>query len=73
MLGWIVGLNLVGLVSHTYEWVFITLNVISIFFGFYFTYLHKLKKNCDHSHCHKTNKRVYWIATILSITMMIFL
>jgi hypothetical protein len=72
MIGVIVGLNAFGMFLHAYEGVFITLNIISIIAGFYFTYLHKVKKNCDHNHCHNDrSKIVFWIATGLSLLLMI--
>lgn len=72
LVGWIVGLNLIGVITHAYEWVFISLNILAIIGGFYYTYPHKVKKKCDHDHCHSNvNKRVYWIATIVSVVLMI--
>jgi hypothetical protein len=71
MLGLILGLNAVGLAFHAYEGVFIGLNIVSIAFGFYYTYLHKVKKKCDHDHCHTRNRTIYWIATVLSLLMML--
>lgn len=71
MIGLILGVNLLGHAFHAYESVFITLNLISIVFGFYYTYLHKVKKQCDHDHCHKKSKTAYWIATIVSLILMI--
>ena len=69
--GWVVGLNVIGAVMHQYEPIYIGLNIISIIVGFYVTYYHKKKKNCDHTHCHKINARGYWIATIISLGLII--
>jgi predicted Co/Zn/Cd cation transporter (cation efflux family) len=71
MLGFIISFNVVGAVMHQYEYVYIILNIVSIVVGFYITYFHKKKKKCDHSQCHKTNVHGYWIATGISIFLMI--
>jgi hypothetical protein len=71
LLAWIVGFNVVGSALHAYEPIFIMINLVAIIGGFYFTYLHKVQKHCDHNNCHKTNKKVYWIATVISIVLMI--
>jgi uncharacterized membrane protein len=71
MVGLIIGVNVMGVMFHAYESMFITLNLISIAVGFYYTYLHKVKKNCNHDHCHSRNKKVYWIVTVISLLLMI--
>jgi len=71
MVGLIFGMNILSFSFHEYEEYFITLNLISIFLGFYFTYLHKKKKKCDHSHCHNTNEKIaYWIVTFISLVVL---
>ena len=73
LVGFMVGFNIIGAVMHSYEWVYIILNIISIIVGFYITYFHKKKKNCDHTHCNNSNVNTYWIATSISIVTIIVL
>ena len=67
----VLGINFFGNIFHLYEPIFIGINIISITLGFYFTYLHKQNKKCNHEHCHDRSKTAYWIASILSIGLMI--
>lgn len=69
--GWVVGLNILGATLHAYESIFIVLNVMAMLGGYYYTYLHKIRKRCDHQHCQTVNKKIYWIATILSLILLI--
>jgi len=72
MLAVVLGINFFGSIFHIYEPIFIGINIFSITLGFYFTYLHKETKKCDHKHCYDRSKIAYWIASILSIGLMIF-
>jgi lipoprotein signal peptidase len=73
MFSFIVGINMVGTILHDYEGYFIVLNLLAIVVGFYLTYFHKKKKHCDHKNCHSTNKKFYWISTIISLIVMYYI
>lgn len=71
ILGMLVGANISGIIPHTNEVLLIALNVLFILCGFYFVYFHKISKDCDHTKCNKTTQITYWIATVLSIALLI--
>jgi hypothetical protein len=70
----LIGLTSVGEyfnIFHQYEWLFITLNLISIGVGFFLFEFHKRKSSCNHVVCHHSSRKSFWIISIISLALII--